>query len=173
MRTVMLCVFLAFLACPFSAHSDTLALGHPAPPLLLHTLDGKAISTTELHGKVVIVTFWATWCTACREELPLLSAYAKEHAAEGLTVLGFSLDSLDELPNVKKTASTLDFPVGLLGSPWAGAYGRIWRMPVSFVIDRAGLLAYNGWNDHNPVWSSDKLDNIVSPMLQKAAQTTP
>jgi thiol-disulfide isomerase/thioredoxin len=92
--------------------------------LVLHALDGRSISTDELRGKVVILTFWATWCEPCRDELPLLSDYAARHADQGLQVLGFSLDGPDELSAVRQVASGLSFPVGLLGSAWAGDYGR-------------------------------------------------
>ncbi|MWR47812.1 redoxin domain-containing protein, partial [Escherichia coli] len=59
-----------------AAHAATLEVGRPAPPLVLHTLDGRSIATDDLRGQVVILTFWATWCGPCRTELPLLSAYA-------------------------------------------------------------------------------------------------
>ena len=59
--------------------------------------------------------------------------------------------------------ATLHIPVSLLGSPWAGRYGRIWRVSVSFVIDRAGRLADNGWEDENPVWRKQRLTEVVDP----------
>lgn len=148
-----------------SAQASALEVGQQAPPLVLHTLDGRAIATRELIGQVVIATFWATWCDPCREELPLLSDYAVRHAQQGLRVLGFSLDGTEDLPKVREVAANLSFPVGLLGSPWAGAYGRIWRIPVSFVIDRAGRLADNGWDDAQPVWTRERLQRVVDPLL--------
>jgi len=80
-------------------------------------------------------------------------------------VLGFCLDGPQNLPQVRQVAATLSFPVGLLPSPWFGAYGRIWRIPVSFVIDRAGRLAYDGWDDAHPAWTWAKLERIVGPLL--------
>lgn len=147
------------------ARADGLEVGQPAPPLVLHTLDGQVIATRDLGGQVVIATFWATWCEPCREELPLFSAYAVRHSEKGLRVLGFSLDSPDALPKVRNVAANLSFPVGLLGSPYAGAYGRIWRIPVSFVIDRAGRLAHNGWNDDQQPWTKEQLKEVVDPLL--------
>jgi len=149
-----------------SAQASSLAIGKPAPPLMLHTLEGQNITTASLLGKVVILTFWATWCDPCREELPLLSDYAARHAHQGLQVLGFSLDEPDNLPAVRDVASTLSFPVGLLGSPWAGGYGRIWRIPTNFTIDRSGALADNGWDDPQPSWTSARLERIVTPLLR-------
>jgi Peroxiredoxin len=148
-----------------SAHASGLEVGKPAPPLVLHTLDGRSIATRDLRGDVVVATFWATWCDNCTVELPLLSAYAEQHAAHGLKVLGFSLDDADNLGQVKAVAASLRFPVGLLGSAWAGEYGRIWRIPVSFVIDRQGRLVDNGWDDSHPAWTEARLARIVSPLL--------
>jgi peroxiredoxin len=147
------------------ARANDLKLGQPAPPLVLNTLDGRSIATSDLKGQVVIATFWATWCAPCREELPLLSDFAERHAAQGLQVLGFSLDGPDQLKKVRAVAAELSFPVGLVGSPWVGGYGRMWRLPVSFVIDREGRLVYNGWEEEDPVWNKDQLKRIVEPLL--------
>ncbi len=151
------------------AEANDLHVGAPAPPASLVTLDGRKISTADLSGHVVILTFWATWCSPCREELPLLSGYAERHAADGLRVLGFSLDTPDQLSKVRQVAQTLKFPVGLLANSSAPGYGRIWRLPVSFTIDRAGRLVDNGWKDKNPTWTADSLERIVTPLLSKSA----
>jgi thiol-disulfide isomerase/thioredoxin len=89
-RCIGIIILLALAA--FPAYSKGLVVGEPAPPITLHALDGRDIDTRALHGKVVIVTFWATWCGPCRQELPLPSRYAVEHASDGLVVRGFSLD---------------------------------------------------------------------------------
>ncbi len=150
-----------------AARAGGLVLGAPAPPLVLHTLDGRDIATRSLRGQVVIATFWATWCLPCRTELPLLSAYAARHARDGLQVLGFGLDGPDRLREVRAVAATLAFPVGLLGSPWVGGYGRIWKLPVSFVIDREGRLAHDGWDDADPAWTAERLRRVVDPLLAR------
>ena len=150
------------------ARADALEVGQAAPPLVLHALDGQSIATRDLMGQVVFVTFWATWCEPCREELPLFSAYAVRHGSDGLRVLGFSLDGPEALPKVRDVAAGLSFPVGLLGSAYAGAYGRIWRLPVSFVIDRTGRLAHNGWNDEQQPWTKEKLQRVVDPLLLRS-----
>src|ERR1700692_4846273 len=58
------------------ASANALRVGAAAPAATLVTLDGQRIATSDLLGRVVILTFWATWCAPCREELPLLSASA-------------------------------------------------------------------------------------------------
>ena len=149
------------------ARANDLALGKPAPPATLITLDGKRISTADLLGNVVILTFWATWCGPCRQELPLLSDYASQHAGQGLIVLGFTLDPAEALPKVQKVAQTLSFPVGLLENSTLPGYGRIWRIPVNFTIDPQGRLIDDGWKDKEPTWTAERLDRIVTPLLKK------
>ena len=150
---------------PDRAYARRLVAGEPAPPAVLVSLDGERVATRDLLGHVVILTFWATWCVPCREELPLLSEYAREHAARGLRVLGFTLDSADRLDAVRSVARSLAFPVGFLAEDSAPGYGRIWRLPVNFTIGRDGTLLDNGWKDKQPAWTRERLERIVSPLL--------
>jgi peroxiredoxin len=148
-----------------SARANELHVGSPAPNATLATLDGERISTTDLLGSVVILTFWATWCVPCRDELPLLSRYAVQHATEGVRVLGFSLDGPEQMREVRQVAQSLRFPVGLLSSSSAPGYGRIWRLPVNFTIDGAGRLVNDGWKEKKPAWTAERLEQIVTPLL--------
>ena len=148
------------------ASANALRVGAPAPEAILMTFDGQRIATSELLGRVVILTFWATWCGPCREELPLLSAYASQHAAEGLTVLGFSLDSPGDDPHkVLRVAHSLSFPVGLLANSSLPGYGRIWHIPVNFTINREGKLIDDGWKDKDSTWTPERLERIITPLL--------
>ena len=151
-----------------TAWAGGLRVGAPAPAATLVTLDGQRISTTELRGQVVILTFWATWCSPCRDELPLLSDYLATHADAGLRILGFSLDTREELAEVRRVAQSLRFPVGLMSDSSAPGYGRIWRLPVSFTIDRQGRLAEDGWQEKQPAWTRERLDQLVTPLLAAA-----
>ena len=76
-------------ACAARTHA-----GAPAvlPPLALPDLDGKAHSSKEWSGKVVVVDFWATWCTGCRETIPVLKRLDEKYGAKGLVVAGVSSD---------------------------------------------------------------------------------
>ena len=148
-----------------STQANDLRVGARAPPATLVTLDGQRIATADLTGHVVILTFWATWCVPCRDELPLLSRYAVQHADAGLRVLGFSLDTRDQLVEVRRVAQALSFPNGLLADSSAPGYGRIWRLPVNFTIDRAGRLVEDGWKEKKPSWTQERLEQEVAPLL--------
>ena len=154
------------------AWAEELRIGARAPEVALVTVDGARISSADLLGSVVILTFWATWCAPCRDELPLLSRYAAQHSAAGLRVLGFSLDTPDELAEVRKIAQSLRFPVGLLCHSSAPGYGRIWRLPVNFTIDRAGLLVEDGWQEKKPSWTAERLEEVVTPLLEPRSRTS-
>ena len=162
------CIALMLCLVAHIAFANDLVIGQPAPDITLTTLEGKHIALHDLRGKTVILTFWATWCDPCRDELPLLSRYASEHAKDGLVVLGFSLDGPDNLDQVRKVAGSLRFPVGLLGDPHVPGYGRIWHLPVNFTIDRDGKLVDNGWKDKQPAWTQQRLDQVVTPLLNWA-----
>jgi cytochrome c biogenesis protein CcmG, thiol:disulfide interchange protein DsbE len=151
------------------AQANDIRVGSTAPPATLVTLDGQTISTSSLVGNVVILTFWATWCVPCRDELPLLSRYFEQHEKQGLRVLGFGLDEPDQLAQVTQVARSLRFPVGLLARSSAPGYGRIWKLPVNFTIDRAGRLVQDGWKEKNPSWTAKRLEQVVTPLLAAAA----
>jgi cytochrome c biogenesis protein CcmG, thiol:disulfide interchange protein DsbE len=169
LRAAAIATWVAIASAPASsAWSNTLHLGQAAPPATLVTLDGQHITTTDLRGRVVILTFWATWCVPCRDELPLLSAYSRAHAAQGLTVLAFSLDAPEDLRRVRQIAQSLSFPSGLLANSSVPGYGRIWHIPVNFTINRSGLLINDGWQDKPSVWTSERLERIVTPLLISA-----
>jgi peroxiredoxin len=148
-----------------AATAGALRVGAPAPEATLVTLEGQRISSTDLLGRVVILTFWATWCAPCREELPLLSDYLAQHQDAGLQILAFGLDTRERLADVRQVAQSVRFPVGLMSDSSAPGYGRIWRLPVSFTIDAQGRLAEDGWKEKHPVWTRERLDEVVTPLL--------
>ncbi|MBI4327016.1 MAG: redoxin domain-containing protein [Chloroflexi bacterium] len=63
----------------------------PAAEFQLHTLEGKPVRLSDYRGKVVLMNFWTTWCTACVGEMPALVALQKKHGDQ-LVILGVSLD---------------------------------------------------------------------------------
>ncbi len=158
---------------PTESLAAPLRLGQPAPEATLISLNGTHYSTHDLLGRVVVLTFWATWCLPCRRELPALSTYAARQEAAGLTVLGFSLDDTDQYTAVHEIAQTLSFPVGFFNATSAPGYGRIWRMPANFTIDREGKLADNAWDDkQEPGWTTERLERVLSPLLQNEGGQT-
>ncbi len=67
----------------------------PAGDFALRTLEGKPVRLSDFRGKVVLLNFWTTWCTACVSEMPELIALQKKHA-DNLVILGVSLDCVPD-----------------------------------------------------------------------------
>ena len=68
-------------------------IGAQAPDFTLPTVDGGEFHLSDLRGKVVLLDFWASWCGPCRGELPNVKKIYEKHHADGLEVVGISLDN--------------------------------------------------------------------------------
>jgi cytochrome c biogenesis protein CcmG, thiol:disulfide interchange protein DsbE len=81
-------------------------IGEAAPPLVLTTIDGGTFDLGKLHGKVVLVNYWATWCAPCRKEMPKLDAFYRKYHSQGLEIVGISIDFDRDLAKARKVASS-------------------------------------------------------------------
>ena len=105
----------------------------------LTDLQGKSWTLRELHGKVVLVNFWATWCPPCRKEMPDLDALYKRFKDEGLVIL--AVDD-EEAAKVKPflTERPVTYPILLDPGRKVNDLFHIDGIPKSFVYDREGKL---------------------------------
>jgi len=85
MKKFLLFFCLALLA--FPATAESLKVGDTPPDSLGRGVDGKPIHISELKGKVVVVTFWATWCPPCMKELPILDNIQRQVSTDRLQVI--------------------------------------------------------------------------------------
>jgi thiol-disulfide isomerase/thioredoxin len=89
--------------------------GKPAPAFTLKTLEGDTARLAEYLGHPVLINFWATWCTPCRGEMPLLIAAYQAHEQEGLAVLAVDLtDQERSLKDVRKFQAEFQMPFPVL-----------------------------------------------------------
>lgn len=112
-----------------------------APDFALRTLDGVEIRLSELRGRVVVLNFWATWCSPCRREIPEFVALQNHFGTEDVLFLGISLD--DEGPEVVRAFAEemgVNYPILIDDGSANAAYGPIAALPVTFFVGRDGTV---------------------------------
>ncbi|MBV8199679.1 MAG: TlpA family protein disulfide reductase [Acidobacteria bacterium] len=140
------------------------AAGQPAPALVAQTLDGGTFNLAALHGHVVLVNFWATWCTPCRQEIPALKAFYHEHHERGLELIGVSTDRARDAGQVRKMLAEIGYPVAMVSAASENGFGQQRALPVTFVIDRQGVVRAEMRPDSLPV-TAESLARTVLPLL--------
>ena len=118
----------------------TIARGLPVPEFSGGTLDNSTLDLAALRGRPVLINFWGPTCAPCREEMPLLADKAREHAADGLVIVGVLTD--DPVDGAKAFADQYGGTWQTVIDPGAkikAAYHVVGR-PQSFFVDRTGVL---------------------------------
>jgi thiol-disulfide isomerase/thioredoxin len=140
--------------------------GHAAPAFEVRTLDGQVINSANAKGKVVVLHFWATWCQPCREEMPALDAFYREHRQDGLEIVSVSIEEASDLARVKAFIKAFSFPVAVMTAARVQDYGQISFLPLTFVIDRQGIMRKSAWVGSERI-NAASLDRYVQPLLRE------
>ena len=138
----------------------------PAPDFTLSTPSGTSLSLAELHGKVVLLNFWATWCVPCRKEMPAIEALYQRYKDRGLEVVAISLDKVAAAPVevfVKEVGVTYRVA---LDPTWATArtYG-VRGLPATFLLDRTGNVVMRELGERD--WMEESKQQAVEGLLQE------
>lgn len=113
----------------------------PAPTFELQDAAGKTVRLEDYRGKVLLLDFWATWCTGCKKEIPWFSEFQKTYGAKGFAMVGISLDD-DGWKVLRPFLTDAKIPYRiLLGNDTTARQYGITGMPDTFLIDRQGRIA--------------------------------
>ena len=171
-RVWMIALLVPFLALlgflVFGLHHDphmipSPLIGKPAPAFEAERLDspGQTFSPAQLKGKVWLLNVWASWCTSCREEHPLLLAYAHDQHVP-LIGLDYKDSPVDARHWLAEAGDPYDMvaldPDGHIGINY-GVYG----VPETYLIDRNGTIVYK---QIGPL-TVDVLEKTLLPLIRK------
>lgn len=125
---------------PFAGSAGT--LHHKlAPPFVRTDLQGQHFDLAAFKGRVVLLTFWATWCQPCQVEMSHFVDWQSRYGPQGLQIVGVSMDD-DETPVRAMTQDRgVNYSVLMGDATLARSYGGILGLPVTFLIDRKGRIA--------------------------------
>ena len=137
------------------------SINDAAPALVLTELGGQTFDLSKLHGKVVLVNYWATWCAPCKKEMPVLNSFYRRYHEQGLEIIGISADHPEDFAKMRKMSSTLAYPTSTLDKISQDGFGAPEGFPLTYVIDREGVV-----RDKFIDVREQLLRDVVLPLLQ-------
>lgn len=119
--------------------------------VLASAIDGKTVDSVSFEGKALLVTFFATWCPPCLQEIPSLVELQQEFAQEGFSVVAMSVDQGGSAQVAKLVEQqAINYPVLMADAETAENFGGVYGIPVSFLVNKSGTVVkrYNGLVSH-------------------------
>jgi peroxiredoxin len=142
-------------------------VGKPAPDFTLNSLDalsGKPVTLSSFKGKVVLVNFWVSWCSPCKEEFPAMNRLYNKYKDKGFVVIGVSMDS-----NKKAAQGFLkDAPVNFInvGDPdlkVSRKKYKVFSQPMTYLIDKNGKLVKKYFGEVD--WMNEEVQKEIAGLL--------
>lgn len=153
----ILTAFLIAVLSPAFAADAVPAKGDPAPAALGTTLDGSVLETGQYRGKVLVVTFWASWCGPCLKELPMLEGLQRTVGKDRLHVVAVNIEERDVFRKVARKLESFTLTLAhddrKRGSDAYGVKG----IPHMVIIGRDGTIV-----KVNRGYSEEALEGILA-----------
>ncbi len=117
-------------------------IGSRLPDFSVKDLQGREISSADLHGKVVLIDFWATWCQPCKKEMPGYQRLLDRYGSRGFAVIGFKSDTMMDLEDPVTFARKIGvrYPLAVAADDLKQRFGGIEGLPTTMLYDRQGIL---------------------------------
>jgi peroxiredoxin len=124
--------------------------------------DNTVFDSRQYDGQVLLVTFFATWCPPCIQEIPTFIALQNSYKAKGFSVVALSVDEGDPAPLHRLIEKHgINYPVLLADDDVVRGFGGVTGIPVTFLVNRKGRVVkkYLGYVEH------DVLEEEIRNML--------
>ncbi len=146
-RNMLLLAALLFVLLPQSVSASKSMPSFSLPDVVT----GDMVDSKDFDGKTLLVTFFATWCPPCMQEVPDLISLQKQYAEKGFSVVALSVDQ-GGMGVVKKLVEkrSINYPVLLADSSTARNFGGVVGIPTSFLVNSKGHVVkkYPGYVPH-------------------------
>lgn len=147
-----------------AAPAEKLVAGDTPPPSLGTNLDGDEVGTSRYSGKVLVVTFWASWCAPCRKELPMLEGIQQAAGKDKVQVVAINIEDRDVYRKLARRLGSLTLSLNHdAGKKSSEAYG-VHGIPHLVLIGRDGkvIAVHRGY-------SEESLDSIIAEINRALA----
>jgi len=136
--------------------------GKPTPPLATTSLEGHPVDLKDLHGRVVLVNFWATWCEPCKDELPALVKLKERLAGRPFELVTVNYGEFPDRINQYLARSGIRLPVLMDTQNEISKQWKVGGLPMTFLVDARGRVRYyvfgeRAWNEGESVELVEKL----------------
>lgn len=138
-------------------------LAQPAPEVAFQLINGQKISLANLHGKPVMVVFWATTCHSCLKEIPHFKKLYRDYAGKGFEIIAVAMpyDRPDHVVEMQRDKN-IPYPVALdIQGKIVAAFGNVSVTPNTFLIDPTGKIVKH----HIGLWEMSELTALIEEML--------
>ena len=117
-------------------------IGSHLPDFSVKDLRGRALSSADLRGKVVLIDFWATWCQPCKKEMPGYQKLLDRYGSRGFAVIGFKFDVMRDTEDPIQFAKKIgvNYPLPIASDEIKQKFGGIPGLPTTMLYDRQGIL---------------------------------
>lgn len=168
MKLMLLLTFILIVSLPLLAQDEEELTGRKAPNFKLINLNGKYVELNKETGNgPILLSFWATWCKPCLEEMAEFNKIYNEYKDKGFSILAISTDSEKSVAKVKPYIKSkgYGFPVLLDTNNEVARKYYAQQMPYTIMIDKNGNIVYS----HLGYMKGDekKIEKLVAEMLEK------
>lgn len=145
---------------------DSESVAQQAKPLAFGFPDvsGRMHSINEWQGKVLVINFWATWCTPCLKEIPEFIKLQSQYQDRGLQFVGISIEDKQAVLDYQKTIE-INYPMLIAGDAGIGLAQRLGNVinavPFTLIVNQSGQVVHHQLGE----LSVDELLKIVSPLI--------
>lgn len=140
-----------------------------APPFRLAALDGKTATDGDFRGRVVLLSFWASWCPPCKVEFPTIETLQAAFPRESFLVVAIAVGDTPE--GIARFLGDRPAPFPILLDPdrkTAGEY-RAAGVPVAYILNREGRLVAGKSGAHD--WDAPAVRTLIRNLVEQRGES--